>query len=121
MKKRFGKKKKPGEDMALQITSMADIFTIILVFLLQRYSIGLTTIAPSKDTVLPEAKANDEMKETLKLEIASDSILVDAKPAVQLTNFNFNGTDQIVNGISQNLYKALIGYRKGHTIPDQES
>lgn len=53
----FLKKKKSSEEMTIQITSMADIFTIILVFLLKSYSTSAVNITPSNGLKLPTAQA----------------------------------------------------------------
>ena len=79
------------EDMALQITSMADIFTIILVFLLKSFSTGMANITPMKGNVLPAISitAKEEMKEALRVEITPNAILVDQKQVMELWNFRF--------------------------------
>jgi hypothetical protein len=56
--------------MALQITSMADIFTILLVFLLKSYSTGALDIAPSKGMKLPEVQLATGSVEALKVEVS---------------------------------------------------
>lgn len=91
--KKFLKKRKSNEDMALQITSMADIFIIILVFLLKSYSTSLSNISPSKEMLLPEAMAKDEMQEALKIEISASAITIDDKPVVTLNNYTFTKQD----------------------------
>jgi hypothetical protein len=52
-RKSFLKRRAPHEEMSLQITSMADIFMILLVFLLKSLSSGTIQIAPSKGLQLP--------------------------------------------------------------------
>jgi biopolymer transport protein ExbD len=91
--KKFLKKRKSNEEMALQITSMADIFIIILVFLLKSYSTSLSNISPSKEMLLPEAMAKDEMQEALKIEISASAITIDDKPVVTLNNYAFTKQD----------------------------
>lgn len=120
--KSFLKKKKLTEDMTLQITSMADIFMILLVFLLKSYSTTLTTVSPSKDTKLPVATTSGEMmKDTLKLEIASDSILVDQKPVIKLKNFEFSAADVQPGGNAPALFKVLYQERKRLPEPNADS
>src|SRR3989338_3703112 len=93
----FGKKRrKTSGEMVLQITSMADIFMILLVFLLKSYSATLQSMTPMGDTQLPEAVAKGEIKDTLKIEISKTSLLVDQKPTVKLTNYLF--PQELANG-----------------------
>lgn len=77
------------EEMALQITSMADIFTIILIFLLKSFSTGMTTINPPQGMVLPSvtSQTRDQLKESIKVEIMPNSILVDSKQIMKIENF----------------------------------
>lgn len=108
MKSRFGSRGPLKEEMSLQITSMADIFTILLLFLLKSFSVGLTTITPAGDITLPETQANDEMAETLKVEISKDVILVDDKPVTTLTNYRLESNDVEANYTPRSLNSTLI-------------
>jgi biopolymer transport protein ExbD len=97
--------------MALQITSMADIFTIILVFLLKSYATSAVTVSPSAGTLLPEAQAGDAPVEALAVEISKDAIQVDNQLAVKLNGFAFDASDLQGNGVSTTLSKVLEQHR----------
>lgn len=114
------KKKKSSEECALQITSMADIFTIILVFLLKTTAAGVASVSPNGAT-LPIGRAGEITKETLKVEVSKDGITVDDKSVMSLTNFELPLTEVIENGMSQSVYQAFIGKRKGHQEGNAES
>lgn len=111
MKKRLGflKKKRaaPSEEMALQITSMADVFTIILVFLLKSYSTGAISLTPSKGLSLPEAHASEASVEALKLEVSATAVQVEGQPAANLKDYKFDASDLQGNGSSKALSVAL--------------
>ena len=109
----FKKKKKPiSEDMALQITSMADIFTILLVFLLKSYSTSMSTLAPVAKTKLPEASGKgNEIRDTLKMEISAEAVLVDEKPIVRLRNFEF-APGEVADGRSPSVFRVLLEQRR---------
>jgi biopolymer transport protein ExbD len=117
----FAKKKKPPEDMTLQITSMADIFTIILVFLLKGYAAGLTNIAPSDGMTLPEAISKAEMKDTVKLEISRDSVVIEQKPIVRLANYEFNPAELLEDGKNEAIFNRLFQERKNMPVPNMDS
>jgi len=89
--------------MALQITSMADIFMILLVFLLKGYSTSVVNINPTQGLMLPEAHAAEQSVEALKVEIAIDSVLVEGMPITMLKNYKFDPTDRIANGTLKSL------------------
>lgn len=93
-------------EMELQITSMADIFTILLVFLLKSYSAG-TTIAPSSGLILPNAFAAESPVEALKVEVSEKAISVEGQPVTNLVKFGFDSADMKANGVSTSLSAAL--------------
>lgn len=118
MRSPFKKTRRGSEDMALQITSMADIFTILLVFLLKSYSAGATNIAPSAGLQLPQAQGQDQMVEALKVEVSQDSVNVEGQPVAKLDHFQFDKADLKEGGLlSKSLTTALEKAReRQHTI-----
>lgn len=80
MKKSFLKRKLPSDQMSLQITSMADIFMILLVFLLKSYGSGVMEITTSKGVTMPKAAAEASSADALKVEISKSGIVLEGKP-----------------------------------------
>jgi biopolymer transport protein ExbD len=78
-KKLFSKqKKKTDPGMNLQITSMADIFTILLVFLLKGLASDAIQISPANNTRLPATVRSHPLQErALQIEITPTEILVE--------------------------------------------
>ncbi len=68
----------------LQITSMVDMFTIILIFLLKSYGASSVDITPSKTLSLPSSTTQTAPVEALKLMVTKDGIYVDDKVIVQI-------------------------------------
>lgn len=116
MKSKFRRKKHSREDMELQITSMADVFTILLVFLLKSYATSAVNISPNKDLELPVAQAGDTATESLKLEISSTAIQVEGKPISTLTAFAFDQKDAQSGGVSKELSQALSKERERQVL-----
>lgn len=121
MIKLFGKKKKTNGDMSLQITSMADIFMILLVFLLKSYSTSLSNLSPSEGLKLPVATSKDIIRDTLKLEISSTAISVDQKTIVSLVDFAPRASQTDEHGGLPTLFRILQAEREKHPIPNMES
>lgn len=96
-----------NEQMALQITSMADIFVIILVFLLKSYSVeGL----PHEQTIAvspPMAKGKVDLAEALKLEVGKDAFALGGEKVGAMQSFRFAAKDLDSDGASQSLRRAL--------------
>jgi biopolymer transport protein ExbD len=93
LRKRFLKrsKKASSTEMSLNITSMADIFTILLVFLLKSYSVGALEIQPSRGLQVPVALHSDTAESRLTLEIAEGALQLDGESLVTLKNFELPG------------------------------
>ena len=101
----YKKRHLASEEMSLQITSMADIFVILLVFLLKSYATSAVNVTPS--VMLPEAQASEASVEALKVEITPTSVLVEGQPVTTLKTFQFDGKDLEGNGTSKTLHAAL--------------
>ena len=116
------KKKMAATDVSLQITSMADIFMILLVFLLKNYSASMTNLAPTAQLALPELSVGSKTnpKESLTVEISQDAILVDQKPAVRLSNFEFPAGEMISAG-SETISRLMKEQRELRPEPNRES
>ncbi len=111
-KKKFSRRRLQSQDMNLQITSMADIFIIVLVFLLKSYSSGAMTLTPSAGLQLPTARGADSPVEALKVEVTQNSVQIEGKPACPLKDFRFDPKDIRADGSSNALSQALERERK---------
>jgi hypothetical protein len=105
-RKRFGRGRSVNEEMTLQITSMADVFTIILVFILKSSSMGVSNVSVSNGTKLPSAVHSEAMVEKLKLEISPDAVILDGEPVAKLDKSE-----------TEMIYVALKEF-KGHKLVD---
>ncbi len=100
------KRVQQSDEMALQITSMADIFVILLVFLLKSYSSSSMALQPSAGIQLPSGNPGDVNIEALKVEIADGSILVEGQAVAKLNGFALDPADAGATGVSQGLSNA---------------
>ncbi|HTL11944.1 MAG TPA: biopolymer transporter ExbD [Bdellovibrionota bacterium] len=119
MMRRFGKKKKAKPstgDVSLNITAMADIFTIILVFLLKSYSTSAVSVSPSAGTTLPGADATPPEYETLKIEVGEKAVIVENTTAATLVDRKFASTDLDEKRVSRSLNAVLAKERKRQEI-----
>jgi biopolymer transport protein ExbD len=93
----------------LQITSMIDMFTIILVFLLKSYTSSAVDITPSKGLSLPQSTAVGAPVEALKLAVSKEGIFVDDKAIVTFENGQLpkGSTDAGDAKFIKPLYEAL--------------
>ncbi|MDR3607394.1 MAG: biopolymer transporter ExbD [Oligoflexia bacterium] len=116
MKSKFARKRTESDEMSLQITSMADIFTILLVFLLKSYAASAMTVTPSAGMSLPQAFGQDSAIDALKVEISEKSVNVEGQSVATLEGYRFNQSDIQANGTSQSLSKALDRERQRQVL-----
>ncbi len=110
------RRRRSSDEMSLQITSMADIFTIILVFLLKSYATSASNIVPSTGTKLVEAEAGDVAVEALKVEVSETTVQVEGRPVSQLKGFRVDAQDLQANGSLKSLADALETERKRQNL-----
>jgi biopolymer transport protein ExbD len=120
-KKGLLKSRKQSDEMALQITSMADIFTILLVFLLKSYTTGAMSINPSKGVSLPAAMVGEANIEALKIEISDTAVEVEGKSVATLEHYQFAKEDIEPNGASNAVNHALETERKRQVLIAQSN
>ncbi len=73
-----------GQAFKIQITSMVDMFVILLVFLLKSFSTSPVQITPNKDLTLPESTVAADPQDVLKLVVSKNGIFVEDKKVVDL-------------------------------------
>ena len=77
--------RRPTNDGGLNITSMMDMMTIILVFLLKSYSTTEVSVTPSGEMELPTSTAQQNPEMAVQLLVSKTQILVDGAPVLNLT------------------------------------
>lgn len=79
------KKRRPTRDPGgLAITSLMDILTVLLIFLLKNYSNNPVNITQSSDLKLPHSSAQIEPEDAVPIAITARQILVNDHPVAQL-------------------------------------
>ncbi len=80
------KKNRDDEEMKLNITSMMDMFTIILIFLLKSYSVSPVNITPNDNLSLPTSISKEEPEEGVSLLILKNKIVLNKDDVAPLVN-----------------------------------
>lgn len=70
-----------------QLTSLIDVMTILLVFLLKNFSVEGELITPSKDLELPQSSIEKKAEPMFSVQISKNDLLVNGKPVVKVTSF----------------------------------
>lgn len=79
---RQARRRRGGEEPKLNITSMMDMFTIILVFLIKNFSTEGAIVMQADDLTLPKSTIERKAKESLSVRISRNTIIVENSPVL---------------------------------------
>ena len=85
------KKHRTSTDEELNLTSMMDAMTIILLFLLKTYSTTGAIISPSSDLKLPYSLSTEAPHKELTVSVTQGNILVSDEPIMSLASIPNEG------------------------------
>lgn len=92
--RRYLEKRVGGGTFKIQITSMVDMFVILLVFLLKSYSTSPIQVNPNKDLTLPTSSSStNPVADALKLVVSEKGIFVEDKKVVDLNGGELKASD----------------------------
>lgn len=100
---------KRNSSFKIQITSMVDMFVILLVFLIKSYSTSPVQIHPSKDMTLPASSSLTAPEDVLKLKVSQTGVFVEDKKIIDLSSGVVGKGDLDPTDVMMipELYKAL--------------
>lgn len=106
-----GRGKKKKSEVPLQITSMMDMFTIILVFLLKSFSAEGSIMTNADNLVLPNSDSKKKPTEVnIQLAVTNDMVLVDNLPLVptdDVRKIPFDDPDPVIGKVEEKLRSCL--------------
>jgi len=76
------RKSKRGVTAVLSLTAMVDMFTVLVIFLLQNYSATGEILYIPKEVTLPKANRVNELKPSVVVTVSTKEILIDRTPIV---------------------------------------
>jgi biopolymer transport protein ExbD len=91
-------KKKLQEESGLAITSLMDMMTIILVFLLKSYSVEDIQVKPSADLKLPLSTAKKEPEVAVNVVISKRTLSVDGVKVIDVDPSSLEVADEYKRG-----------------------
>lgn len=97
-----------GEEVKLNITSMMDMFTIILVFLIKNFSTEGAIVTPADNLTLPRSTVEKHANEALSVKVSKNSIIVENVLVIDQKQF-----DEILKQkdfMIQTLHDVLVKY-----------
>ena len=99
--------KKHHEDKTIDvnINSLLDILSVILIFLMKSYSTTTVQVKPSPELQVPFTRSSTPPEDSTAITITRKFVLVDDEPAVALEDFKIPATDLESDGM---LIKPLL-------------
>ncbi|GAA5524713.1 hypothetical protein Maes01_01270 [Microbulbifer aestuariivivens] len=108
---RSRRRKTPG----MNLTSLMDVFTILVFFLLTNTSSN-EALDPPKVITLPDSVVETKPRETVTLMVTADEILVEAKPVIATSEVASSGENVIAaikEAMQAEMDKAIMVARSG--------
>jgi biopolymer transport protein ExbD len=78
--------RRSASSFKIQITSMVDMFVILLVFLLKTYSTSPVIITPQDGLRIPESTSTTDPVDVVKLVVSESGVFVEEKKVIELEN-----------------------------------
>src|ERR1700690_1554842 len=99
----------------LNLTSMVDMLTILVVFLLQTFSASGELLVVSKNIVLPEASNFKELERAEVIGVSKDSVTLQGSPVANAEELNRdNSVDWKITQLHDNLVTLKNNYKLLH-------
>ncbi len=95
----------------LSLTAMVDMFTVLVVFLLQNYNSTGEVLFLPKEVVLPNAESVLELQPSIVVTISQQEVLVDKQSVVSLQQLKSRDKDQLF-GLKEAVAGALNGAKE---------
>jgi biopolymer transport protein ExbD len=111
------KKKKGKREVAaiLQLTAMVDMFTVLVVFLLQNYNVTGQVLYIPKEVILPKAEKIKELKPAVVVTISDKEVLLDKNVVITAQALHQQESwmiDSLHKGLTEALKNAREDYEK---------
>lgn len=112
------KPRRRSHTFQLRLTSMIDIFTILLIFLLKNFSTEGQMMTTSNDIILPVSSATKSPQASSIVMINSDWILVDGKPLESMQKI-INDNSLILSNLYEDLKAKRILAEKAASLDER--
>ncbi|MFP5518689.1 MAG: ExbD/TolR family protein [Bdellovibrionia bacterium] len=103
LSKRKGKR---DPTVVLSLTAMVDMFTVLVIFLLQNYNATGEILYIPKEVTLPKASSVKELKPAVVVTISSSEVLVDRTPVATIDQVKTQ-EDWLIPGLQEEVKKAI--------------
>lgn len=106
-KKLFSSNKSVSTEFNLNISPMAAVFVVTLVFLLKNSTMGGSSLSPTQNITLPGLEEVEALFEGPNIEVSESGVALDGEMILPLEKFNLNPMDLSTDGSITKLKEAL--------------
>lgn len=119
---RQARRKRGGGDVKLNITSMMDMFTIILVFLIKNFSTEGAIVTPANNLTLPQSNVEKRAKESLSVKISRNTMMVENRLVLNAAEYQklLDQQDFLIPQLQQVLIQYAEEARKMFAVTGEE-
>jgi biopolymer transport protein ExbD len=110
-RKKFSPAEGIGDLIKPQMTSLIDILTLLLVFLIQSFNAEGTLVTPSSDLTLPLSSSKQQPNPSLMVEITRDAVVAEGRRLASNASFAAS-PDLLVAGVYEWLTRKKTGESK---------
>jgi len=89
----------------LKITSMMDILTVLLLFLLKSFVVDAEVVAPPPDVALPNSSSDESPEESLVIAVSGEAISLGGEPIISVADA-MRGSDLLIEPLEARLDAA---------------
>ncbi len=101
----------------LSLTAMVDMFTVLVIFLLQNYNTTGEVLYIPKEVVLPKAENIKELKPAVIVTVSNKEILIDKNVVADFEQVKAQGlNDWMIPNLFAELQKALAKAKQDHEL-----
>lgn len=87
MQKVMGRAKRKGESTGMMLTSLMDIFTVLVLYLLVNQSTGVA-LTPPPWVVLPDSAVDTAPRESIVISLTQKDVLIQGEPVATIAEVN---------------------------------
>lgn len=101
----LGKRPKQKPNTDLRLTSLLDMFTILLVFLLKSFSADGQLVTNTNDLRLPESTSSKSPRSAPIIAVTKEWVMLDDKPLVKVDEIQ-SGSDLLIKPLQASLQQS---------------
>jgi len=80
-------------EVSINITSLMDVLTVLLFFLVKSFSVTSASVDLPKDVRLPASVSDDQFEEGVTVALSKEALYFHNKPIIKLSNGHFKSDD----------------------------